>query len=108
MNSEYYVRAFLLAISNSTTLKYKQPGLGPQTGYIGFLVKQYLAQMVKVTDPTPAPPLHGRGVPIVFHVTNMAAAAPLPCRGGVGVGSVSSVPRKMTHRLPKNCGNALL
>ena len=36
------------------------------------------------TDPTPAPPLHGRGVP----TGNGGGAAPLPCRGGAGVGSV--------------------
>ena len=41
--------------------------------------------MNKVTDPIPAPPLEGRGV----LADRTAVAAPLPCRGGVGVGSVS-------------------
>ena len=43
----------------------------------------------KNTDPTPTPPLQGRGVPTEFHPQSEAEAAPLPCRGGVGVGSVS-------------------
>ena len=41
-----------------------------------------------VTDPTPAPPLQGRGVPHGVPAAGKAVAAPLPCRGGVGVGSV--------------------
>ena len=53
-----------------------------------------------VTDPTPAPPLEGRGVPAVYPsaslegrgvatalpAANFCAAAPLPSRGGVGGG----------------------
>ena len=42
------------------------------------------------TDPTPTPPLQGRGVPTEFYPQSEAEAPPLPCRGGVGVGSVSS------------------
>ena len=39
----------------------------------------YLCSEV-ITDPTPAPPLHGRGVP----ADRLAVAAPLPCsKGGV-------------------------
>ena len=58
--------------------------------------------MNKVTDPTPAPPLEGRGVPHgvpAFHLqgrgvphgvpaAGTAVATPLPWRGGAGVGSV--------------------
>ena len=58
--------------------------------------------MNKVTDPTPSPPLEGRGVPHgvpafplerrgVPHgvpAAGKAVATPLPCRGGAGVGSV--------------------
>ena len=44
-----------------------------QTSPYGFLI-------TKVTDPTPAPPLHGRGVP----EEKLAVAVPLPCRGGAG------------------------
>ena len=47
--------------------------------------------MNKVTDPTPAPPLEGRGVPHGVPAAGKAAAAPLPCRGGVGVGSVTKI-----------------
>ncbi len=43
----------------------------------------------RYTDPTPAPPLQGRGVPTDFHLQREAEAAPLPCRGGAGVGLVS-------------------
>ena len=56
----------------------------------------------EVTDPTPAPPLEGRGVaapsfPAGTPVTGVAApsfpaAAPLPSRGGVG-GGVSFIPK---------------
>ena len=42
----------------------------------------------EVTDPTPAPPLEGRGVP----AGNISAATPLPSRGGV-VGGVSFIPK---------------
>ena len=45
--------------------------------------------MNKDTDPTPAPPLEGRGAPHGTPASGKAAAAPLPCRGGAGVGSVS-------------------
>ena len=55
--------------------------------------------MNKVTDPTPAPPLEGRGVPHGVPAAGKAVATPLPCRGkatgrraqlgnGAGVGSV--------------------
>ena len=44
--------------------------------------------MNKVTDPTPAPPLEGRGVPHGVPAADKAVAPPLPCRGGAGVGSV--------------------
>ena len=36
--------------------------------------------------PPPTPPLQGRGVPTEFQAAGKAAAAPLPCRGGVGGG----------------------
>ena len=39
-----------------------------------------------ITDPTPAPPLEGRGVPADI-LQLKAVAAPLPSRGGAGVGS---------------------
>jgi anthranilate synthase component 2 len=41
-----------------------------------------------VTDPTPAPPLEGRGVSVGY----VGAATPLPSRGGVG-GGVSFIPK---------------
>ena len=44
--------------------------------------------MNKVTDPTPAPPLEGRGMPHGVPAAGKAVATPLPCRGGAGVGSV--------------------
>ena len=43
---------------------------------------------VKYSDPTPAPPLQGRGVPHGVPAAGKAVATPLPCRGGAGVGSV--------------------
>ena len=43
-----------------------------------------------VTDPTPTPPLQGRGVPHGVPAAGKAVAAPLPCRGGVG-GGVSNI-----------------
>ena len=48
------------------------------------------------TDPTPAPPLEGRGVPTESHTSGNVptatdgAADPLPSRGGAGVGSVTA------------------
>ncbi len=45
--------------------------------------------MIYITDPTPPPPLQGRGVPHGVPAAGKAVAAPLPCRGGVGVGSVT-------------------
>jgi len=40
-----------------------------------------------ITDPTPAPPLDGRGEPTGFRAADKAKAIPLPSRGGAGVGS---------------------
>ncbi len=42
--------------------------------------------MIEYTDPTPAPPLEGRGVATA--VSN-PHGTPLPSRGGAGVGSVT-------------------
>ena len=68
--------------------------------------------MDMISDPTPAPPLQGRGVPAESraagkahpqpvpsgrevpaesHAAGKAVAAPLPCRGGAGVGSLTSI-----------------
>ena len=47
--------------------------------------------MIKILTPPPTPPLQGRGVPTEFQAAGKAAAAPLPCRGGVG-GGVSNQP----------------
>ena len=43
--------------------------------------------MNKVTDPTPAPPLEGRGAAAALPATGTPRGTPLPCRGGAGVGS---------------------
>jgi len=45
----------------------------------------------KLQTPPPTPPLEGRGVPAESLAANKAAAAPLPSRGGAGVGSVITV-----------------
>ena len=45
----------------------------------------------EVTDPTPAPPLEGRGMATALLDANVGAAVPLPSRGGVG-GGVSFIP----------------
>ena len=42
--------------------------------------------MIYITDPTPAPPLQGRGVPRGVPAADKAVAAPLPLRGGAGGG----------------------
>ena len=39
--------------------------------------------ITKITDPTPAPPLEGRGVPSGVPAAGKAVAIPLPSRGGV-------------------------
>ena len=41
------------------------------------------------TDPTPAPPLEGRGMATAGEV--QPHGTPLPCRGGAGVGLVTLV-----------------
>ncbi len=41
-----------------------------------------------------SPPLQGRGVPTEFLPQRMAAAAPLPCRGGAG-GGVSNIKKRV-------------
>ena len=48
----------------------------------------------RVTDPTPAPPLDGRGAAAPY----WSVGIPRPCRGGVGVGSVSKAAKYL-------CGN---
>ncbi len=45
----------------------------------------------KLQTPPPTPPLEGRGVPAESLAANKAAAAPLPSRGGAGVGSAITV-----------------
>ena len=57
------------------------------------MIKNNLVQINKVTDPTPAPPLEGRGVPLGVPAAGKAVVAPLPCRGGVGGGVSISVIR---------------
>ena len=76
-----------------------------------------------ISDPTPTPPLQGRGVPAESisqnkmgrevpkqgrkvpakpHATGKAVAAPLPCKGGAGVGLLFSPHQP---REPTNCPN---
>ena len=43
-----------------------------------------------VTDPTPAPPLEGRGMPCGLPPAGKAVAVPLPSRGGAR-GGVSNL-----------------
>ncbi|MBR4897241.1 MAG: hypothetical protein IKZ48_00420, partial [Prevotella sp.] len=45
--------------------------------------------MIRITDPTPAPPLEGRGMP-TDSLQEWREPTPLPSRGGAGVGSVIS------------------
>ena len=62
----------------------QRPAEGTTEFYVGKAVS-------KLQTPPPTPPLEGRGVPAESLAANKAAAAPLPSRGGAGVGSVITV-----------------
>ena len=68
----------------------QRPAEGTTDFYVGKAVS-------KLQTPPPTPPLEGRGVPAESLAANKAAAAPLPSRGGAGVGSVIS-----PHEILKN------
>ena len=51
--------------------------------------KNNLVQINRVSDPTPAPPLHGRGAAAAILCGWNPVGTPLPCRGGAGVGSLT-------------------
>ena len=59
--------------------------------------------MNRVTDPTPAPPLDGRGEPTEFQAASKAAAAPLPSRGGVGGGVCIFIILSYSLSITKSC-----
>ncbi|MBR3068178.1 MAG: hypothetical protein IKG77_10600 [Prevotella sp.] len=63
-------------------------GQRPEDGTIDFYVGKAVS---KLQTPPPTPPLEGRGVLAESLAANKAAAAPLPSRGGAGVGSVITV-----------------
>ena len=69
-------------------------GQRPEEGTTEFYVGKAVS---KLQTPPPTPPLEGRGVPAESLAANKAAAAPLPSRGGAGVGSVIS-----PHEILKN------
>ena len=48
-----------------------------------------MVQMEKVSNPTPAPPLQGRGVATALTAARDSVGAPLPYRGGAGVESLT-------------------
>ena len=52
----------------------------------------------EVSDPTPAPPLQGRGAATALFAGWESAGTPLPCRGGAGVGSLTNREESLTNR----------
>jgi len=55
--------------------------------------------MIGVTDPTPAPPLEGRGAASASLCRWNSVGTPLPSRGGAGVGSVTYYIHNCTNLL---------
>ena len=53
----------------------------------------------EVSDPTPAPPLQGRGAATALFAGWESAGPPLPCRGGAGVGSLTNREGSLTNRV---------